>query len=92
MAAALRNGLDFRSKRFNDHRTIVLDIFERLGNFVPGDIAATGRPPVVFAGVNVFQTRTHRANRVAQRFLLDVHVEGVEHNLTRRMIDAVNHF
>ena len=69
-----------------------MNIFQGLSHIVPSHVPASGRTPVIFAGVNMFQAGAGRADGVAQRFLLDVHVERIKHDLAGEVIDAVNYF
>ena len=50
-----------------------------------------GRAAIVLARVQVPQPRAGGTQRVADRLLLDVHVEGVEQQPARRVPDAIDH-
>src|SRR5687767_9976217 len=53
-------------------------------------MAAAGGAAVVLAGVEVAQSRSGGANGVAERTLLDIHMEGVEHELKTGMRNPVD--
>src|SRR5512138_3565936 len=52
----------------------------------------TGSAAVVFIGVNLEEAGADLADDISHAILLDVHVEGVEHDLTGGMVDTVDQF
>ena len=60
------------------------------GDLLPRHVARARRAAIVFAGVQVAHSRAGGADGVANRPLLDVHVERVEQQAAGRMVDAVD--
>ncbi len=69
-----------------------MNLLERGRDFAPGHVTASGRAPVIFAGMDVFQAGAGRANGIPQIFFFDVHMKSIEHDLAGGMGNAIYNF
>ena len=89
-AAARGDRDDLVGERLDHDRPVELDRLQRVGDLVPRHVARPGRAAVVLAGVEVGQPAAGGADRVADRLLLEVHVERVEQDAEARAVDPVD--